>query len=157
MSSCKEQLWAHVTQIASRDCLGGDLRPLWIYSHTCAFLKQREILGDKVSVYRKGLFLVWSYKMLLLAKANNPHPIFSVFFVSFSLSEMPEASMDLWCSIAQVKGLSPAGLTGLNFLHEEHIQQNREDCSYTHADLPSSERPSIPNEITMFVLSVGRK
>lgn len=32
---------------------------------------------------------------------------------------------DLWCSIALVKGMSPIGLTGVNFLHGEYIQQNR--------------------------------
>lgn len=77
-------------------------------------------------------------------QVQTTHTIFSVFFVSFSLSELPGA----WLVLAQaccaaLHGWrtcpSPRGLVGVHFLLEEHVQQSTKDCSCSHANSLSSE------------------
>lgn len=78
-----------------------------------------------------------SYREQLQTTCN----IFTVFFVSFSLSEMPGAQFLVQACCAALHGQKtcPRGLVGVHFLHEEHVQQKKEDFSYSHENLLSSE------------------
>lgn len=143
-SSCKEQRSAHASSAASRDHLRGDPKSLWSVHSMRFFEKKLNLWGQSACLQKGSLSCLIlqdnSYREQLETTCN----VFSVFFVSFSLSEMPGAQLFL----AQACGAalngrrtcpSPRGHVGVHFLHEEHVQQKTEDFSYSHANLLSSE------------------
>lgn len=95
-------------------------------------------------------------------QTQTTHTTFSVFFLSFRLSEMPGA----WLVLSQTCGAAlhgwrtcprPRGFVGVYFLRGRYIQQSTEDCNYLHVSSLSSEGHSFLIKYQYLWSQAGRK